>query len=76
MRHQFRGLVGYHILRSRVVADLLNVTVVINAGDLLARWSNDLIKSTEHQVVEPPRREAVVDEYPPRYSCAYGSFPS
>lgn len=45
-------------------------TVVINAGDLLARWSNDTIKSTVHRVVEPPRRDGV--EYPPRYSIAYG----
>ncbi|ESZ96353.1 hypothetical protein SBOR_3285 [Sclerotinia borealis F-4128] len=30
-------------------------TVVVNAGDLLARWSNDLIKSTLHRVVEPPQ---------------------
>ena len=29
-------------------------TVVVNAGDLLARWSNDLIRSTRHRVVEPP----------------------
>ena len=29
-------------------------TVVVNAGDLLMRWSNDLIKSTMHRVVEPP----------------------
>lgn len=29
-------------------------TVVVNAGDLLARWSNDLIRSTLHRVVEPP----------------------
>ncbi|MCJ1309002.1 hypothetical protein MMC25_002657 [Agyrium rufum] len=29
---------------------------VVNAGDLLARWSNDLIRSTEHRVVEPPAR--------------------
>ena len=29
-------------------------TIVINAGDLLARWSNDTIKSTKHRVVEPP----------------------
>lgn len=43
-------------------------TVVVNAGDLLARWSNDSIKSTLHRVVEPPRGEG--DEYPPRYSIA------
>ena len=43
-------------------------TVVVNAGDLLARWSNDTIKSTIHRVVEPPRKEGTI--YPPRYSIA------
>lgn len=43
-------------------------TVVVNAGDLLARWSNDMIKSTIHRVVEPPQKEA--ESYPPRYSIA------
>lgn len=32
-------------------------TVVVNAGDLLMRWSNDLIKSTVHRVIEPPWME-------------------
>lgn len=27
---------------------------MINAGDLLARWSNDVIRSTLHRVVAPP----------------------
>ena len=47
-------------------------TCVVNAGDLLARWSNDTIKSTVHRVVEPPRRdgEGEGDTYPPRYSIA------
>ncbi|OAQ70283.1 thymine dioxygenase [Pochonia chlamydosporia 170] len=49
-------------------------TIVINAGDLLARWSNDTIKSTIHRVVEPPRKEA--DSYPPRYSIAYFCNPN
>ncbi|RAK77991.1 isopenicillin N synthase family dioxygenase [Aspergillus fijiensis CBS 313.89] len=59
-------------------------TVVVNAGDLLARWSNDTIKSTRHRVVEPPK---VVDEdenddedgsgvYPDRYSIAYFCNPN
>ena len=43
-------------------------TCVVNAGDLLARWSNDTIRSTIHRVVEPPRAE--VDTHPPRYSIA------
>lgn len=42
-------------------------TCVVNAGDLLARWSNDTIKSTIHRVVEPPRK---TNEHPPRYSIA------
>lgn len=47
-------------------------TVVVNAGDLLARWSNDRIKSTKHRVVEPPAKIAGdAQEYPARYSIAY-----
>lgn len=47
-------------------------TIVVNAGDLLARWSNDLIRSTKHRVVEPPSvgREKT-EGHPPRYSIAY-----
>ncbi|KAJ4391306.1 hypothetical protein N0V93_004923 [Gnomoniopsis smithogilvyi] len=48
-------------------------TCVVNAGDLLARWSNDTIKSTIHRVVEPPRKTA---EHPPRYSIAYFCNPN
>jgi isopenicillin N synthase-like dioxygenase len=44
-------------------------TCVVNAGDLLARWSNDTIKSTIHRVVEPPHAEGI-EEYPARYSIA------
>jgi len=50
-------------------------TIVINAGDLLARWSNDNIKSTKHRVVEPPK-PADTDKYPPRYSVAYFCNPN
>ncbi|KAK7736272.1 hypothetical protein SLS53_007107 [Cytospora paraplurivora] len=42
-------------------------TCVVNAGDLLARWSNDTIKSTIHRVVEPRRK---TEEHPARYSIA------
>lgn len=40
-------------------------TIVVNAGDLLARWSNDTIKSTKHRVVEPPSSAQI---HPARYS--------
>ncbi|PNP42464.1 hypothetical protein TGAMA5MH_05205 [Trichoderma gamsii] len=49
-------------------------TIVVNAGDLLARWSNDTIKSTIHRVVEPPRKEGKT--YPSRYSIAYFCNPN
>lgn len=47
-------------------------TVVINVADLLARWSNDVLKSTMHRVVEPSlaEGEAEGDTYPARYSIA------
>lgn len=48
-------------------------TIVVNAGDLLSRWSNDTIKSTVHRVVEPPSRSAV---HPARYSIAYFCHPN
>ena len=53
-------------------------TIVVNAGDLLARWSNEQIRSTKHRVVEPPlklNKEENEDGYPPRYSIAYFSNP-
>ena len=50
-------------------------TVVINAGDLLARWSNDTIKSTRHRVVQPKQVEGQEEDgkdmYNTRYSVAY-----
>ena len=50
-------------------------TIVVNAGDLLARWSNDTIKSTIHRVVEPPTPPSdAAETYPARYSVAYVSL--
>jgi isopenicillin N synthase-like dioxygenase len=50
-------------------------TIVINAGDLLQRWSNDVIRSTEHRVVSPPT-PPTDDKYPARYSIAYFCNPN
>ena len=52
--------------------------IVVNAGDLLNRWSNGLIKSTRHRVVQPPMREGgdEGDMYPERYSIAYFCNPN
>ena len=47
-------------------------TIVMNAGDLLSRWSNGLIRSTRHRVVEPPLKTTNPEQgYPARYSVAY-----
>lgn len=53
-------------------------TIVVNAADLLSRWTNDVLRSTLHRVMEPRRRaDSALDGdqgsewYPPRYSIAY-----
>lgn len=59
-------------------------TIVVNAGDLLSRWSNDQIKSTQHRVVQPPPSKGELEElrsdsedtFPPRYSIAYFCIPN
>ncbi|KAF5322190.1 hypothetical protein D9619_000471 [Psilocybe cf. subviscida] len=32
-------------------------SIVVNVGDLLARWSNDVLRSTLHRVVAPPAKQ-------------------
>ncbi|KAI9678662.1 MAG: hypothetical protein M1817_005719 [Caeruleum heppii] len=50
-------------------------TIVVNAGDLLERWSNDTIRSSKHRVVQPPLGPEG-DEYPARYSVVYFGQPN
>ncbi|KAI9894308.1 MAG: hypothetical protein M1814_003064 [Vezdaea aestivalis] len=74
---QIRGLDGAHVHVKPIEG-----AVIVNAGDLLARWSNDQIKSTLHRVVEPPKPETTCEgtdaqmEYPARYSIAYFCNPN
>lgn len=52
-------------------------TIVVNAADLLSRWSNDEIRSTRHRVVQPPNKEGDGSQmYPERYSIAYFCNPN
>ncbi|RDW70574.1 uncharacterized protein DSM5745_08085 [Aspergillus mulundensis] len=46
--------------------------VVFNVGDLLARWSNDTIRSTVHQVVQPPV-QSEGEVWPARLSKAFSA---
>ncbi|KAJ5653962.1 hypothetical protein N7490_000965 [Penicillium lividum] len=53
--------------------------IVVNAGDLMARWSNDTITSTRHRVIQPPIPAGESDDsdsYPARYSIAYFCNPN
>lgn len=52
-------------------------TIVVNAGDLLARWSNDTFRSTLHRVVAP--RTKINDRQemtPARQSIAFFCNPN
>ncbi|KAF9791871.1 Clavaminate synthase-like protein [Thelephora terrestris] len=53
-------------------------TVIINAADLLARWSNDLFRSTLHRVVAPPFKPINEGEgiIPKRQSIAFFCNPN
>lgn len=53
-------------------------TIVINVGDLLARWSNDVLRSTLHRVVAPPAKVISATETitPARQSIAFFSNPN
>ncbi|THH14855.1 hypothetical protein EW146_g5544 [Bondarzewia mesenterica] len=45
--------------------------LIVNAGDLLMRWSNDIIRSTVHRVRAPPGLVAPNGMTPERYSIPY-----
>ncbi|KAJ3508651.1 hypothetical protein NLJ89_g5635 [Agrocybe chaxingu] len=53
-------------------------TIVINVGDLLARWSNDVLRSTLHRVVAPPAEKISESEglTPARQSIAFFCNPN
>ncbi|KAH7930720.1 Clavaminate synthase-like protein [Leucogyrophana mollusca] len=53
-------------------------TIVVNAGDLLARWSNDVLRSTLHRVVAPPMQKVSATEgvTPARQSIAFFCNPN
>lgn len=53
-------------------------TIVVNVGDLLSRWSNDILRSTLHRVVAPPAKQISETEevIPARQSIAFFCNPN
>ncbi|KAJ7129391.1 hypothetical protein C8R44DRAFT_872665 [Mycena epipterygia] len=53
-------------------------TIVVNVGDLLARWSNDVLRSTLHRVVAPAAKPVNAHEAitPARQSIAFFCNPN
>ncbi|KZT43064.1 Clavaminate synthase-like protein [Sistotremastrum suecicum HHB10207 ss-3] len=52
-------------------------TIVVNVGDLLARWSNDVLRSTRHRVVGPSREKyGSLEMAPARQSIAFFCNPN
>lgn len=49
---------------------------MVNVGDLLARWSNDTLRSTLHRVVAPRIRQADDEFTPARQSIAFFCNPN
>ena len=39
-------------------------TIVLNVGDFLQRWSNDVLKSTMHRIGAPPLTPATMGSHP------------
>ncbi|OCL05437.1 Clavaminate synthase-like protein [Glonium stellatum] len=53
---------------------------IINVGDLLARWFNDILRSTEHRVIEPASKldenGNIPEMLPARYAIAWFGHPN
>ncbi|KAJ7180370.1 hypothetical protein C8R43DRAFT_399351 [Mycena crocata] len=61
-----------------IQATPINGTIVVNVGDLLARWSNNVLRSTLHRVVAPPAKQLNATEAisPARQSIAFFCNPN
>ncbi|KAB8077931.1 hypothetical protein BDV29DRAFT_197924 [Aspergillus leporis] len=54
---------------------------IVNVGDLLSRWFNGQLKSTQHRVVEPPAEtrqtaNGITNVVPARYAIAWFGHPN
>lgn len=59
-----------------VNAPPIDGTIVINVGDLLSRWSNNVLVSTVHRVTAPPLGDPAATHTPRRYSIPFFTNPN
>ena len=66
------GVGGLEVLSAEgnwIAAPAIPNAVLINTGDLLQRWSNDVFRSTKHRVALPLGKEAARDRYSIAFFC-------
>ncbi|KAI9803146.1 MAG: hypothetical protein M1833_001217 [Piccolia ochrophora] len=69
------GLQVRHANGQYIDAPPIPGTCIINVGDMLARWFNDKLRSTQHRVVEPAPK-ANTEVLPARYAIAWFGHPN
>ena len=52
-----------------ISAPVIAGSILINTGDLLQRWSNDIFRSTQHRVRLPQGQQAQRDRYSIAFFC-------
>jgi isopenicillin N synthase-like dioxygenase len=71
-QHEVEGLEICSKTGERVPVTLIPDTVVVMAGEILQRWTNDKVYATKHQVVIPSASQHIQ----PRYSFAFFASPN
>ncbi len=71
-QHEVEGLEISTKTGERVPVPIIPDTVVVMAGEILQRWTNDKVYATKHQVVIPPASQNIQ----PRYSFAFFASPN
>ncbi|MFN6465756.1 MAG: isopenicillin N synthase family dioxygenase [Nostoc sp. DedVER02] len=71
-QHEVEGLEICTKTGERVPVPLIPVTVVVMAGEILQRWTNDKVYATKHQVAIPFASQSIQ----PRYSFAFFASPN
>ena len=71
-QHEIEGLAICTKTGERVPVTLIPDTVIVMAGEVLQRWTNDKVYATKHQVSIPSKTQKIQ----PRYSFAFFAYPN